>query len=81
MHLMMTGLLFTCGFFAISSFFHLTFYWASQAATPLAEILQGISSLNPLSPLMSLSAAGQDPWIPGKPPARRSTEDVLALLS
>lgn len=59
-------------FFVISSYFHLTFYWASQAqaATPLAEALQGISALSPLSPLTGLSAVGRDPWIPGKPPCQ-----------
>lgn len=67
MHLMMTGSLLPV-VFAISSFFHLTVYWASQAATPLAETLQGISSLSPLSP--GLSAAGQDPWIPENPPCQ-----------
>lgn len=58
MHPMMTGLLLPV-VFAISSFFHLTFYWASQAQAA-TETLQGISSLSPLSPLMDLSAAGQD---------------------
>lgn len=71
MHLMMTGLLLPI-VFVTSSFFHLTFYWASQAqaASPLAEALQGISALSPLSPLAGLSAAGQDPCIPGKPPCQ-----------
>lgn len=68
MHLMMTGLLLPV-VFVTSSFFHLTFYWA-QVVTPFAEALQGISALSPLSPLTGLSAAGQDPWMPGKPPCQ-----------
>lgn len=53
-------------------FFHPTSSWASQAqaATLLAEALQGISALSPLPPLTGLSAAGQDPWIPRKPPCQ-----------